>query len=346
MIDSAPVARLLREYLANPANAGALRQVFGFSLRRASSYLGALRRRGRPLPLDEFAGENPLHDLAARCLENLFSPPRLGEPLEIVRALDPYRTVADDELVNRFETVLRRHIKQGLDHVAQERDHEGHNLKRALRRALNSASGEFALVPVNGTEEWCWTRAQSAIRTERMAVEAQTLRRWACEAWNEHRPVPDLCRFIFARLDDTDRYRNSLSFSALLVALKEEDSVSLDDMTASSDSPEMAFELSCLRAAVRSARQATIDADFERLAITAALAPTEREGVLQALTVLAEDWAEHGSCDSRRVYMEEVLGPIEDEVYLKKFHYLWNTLVANMEGRIRGMLSDGGGPGS
>jgi hypothetical protein len=175
-----------------------------------------------------------------------------------------------------------------------------------------------------------------------MAVEAQTLRRWVCEAWNDHRLVPDLCRFIFARLDETDHYRNSLSFFALLAALKQEEAVSLDEMTASSDSPATVLELGYLREAVSSAHQATIDADFDRLATNSGLTPSEHAGVHRALTILAEDWAEHGSCDSRRVYLEEVLGPIEDQVYLQKFHYLWNTLVANMETRIRVALVDEG----
>jgi hypothetical protein len=341
MNDPSQPARLLREFLARPHDERCLRPVYEFAVRRGVSFIHTLRARGRALPLDLFPIENAVRDLTAFCLAPLFSPARLGEPLELTKALAAYRDAADSELLDRFETVLRRHLRQGIMHLMHEKDPLCYNTRRSLLRLLHHGRGEFARVLVRGREEWRWTRAEHPHRIELPSAEPALLRHWCLAAQSHSDNIPGICRVLFAKLDSDDRFRNSLGFFALLRALHDHHSVDTEIEASHTLTPQAYLDQERVRDTVLAAVSATVARDLERLAKTAGLTPAERQTVVGALMLLANDWAEHKECDSRRVYLEELAGPLDDATYRQKYHYLWNTLVTNTLNHVRQSLSDG-----
>lgn len=341
MNDPSHPARLLREFLACPYDERCLRPVYEFAVRRGVSFVHTLRARGRALPLDLFPIENAIRDLSAFCLTPLFSPARLGKPLELTKALTAYRDAADGELLDRFETVLRRHLRQGIMHLMHEKDPLGYNTRRSLLRLLHHGRGEFSRVLVRGREEWRWTKAEHPHRIELPPAESALLRHWCLAAQSQSDNVPGICRVLFAKLDSDDRFRNSLGFFPLLRALHDHHSVEVEIEASHTVTPQACLDQQRVRDTVLAAVSATIARDLERLVTTAGLTPAERQSVVGALMLLANDWAEHKECDSRRVYLEELTGPMDDATYRQKYHYLWNTLVTNTLNHVRRSLSDG-----
>lgn len=341
MNDLTSLARLLREFLARPHDERGLRPIHEFAVRRGISYLRTLRARGRALPLDLFPVQNADRDMSTWCLALLFSPARLGKPSELTKALTAYRDATDSELLDRFETVLRRHLRQGIMKLVHEKDPAGYNTRRSLLRLLRHSRGEFTPVRVHGLEEWLWTKAEHPHRIELPSAEPTLLRHWCLAAQSQSDNIPDICRVLFAKLDSDDRFRNSLGFFAILRALHDPRTDDADIEPSHSQTPQACLDQQRVRDTVLAAVSATVAADLDRLAKTAGLIPAERQSVVGALMLLANDWAEHKECDSRRVYLEELTGPMDDAIYREKYHYLWNTLVTNMLNHIRQSLSGG-----
>ncbi|HWO58064.1 MAG TPA: hypothetical protein VNN55_10905 [bacterium] len=341
MNDPSHPARRLREFLARPHDERCLRAVYEFAVRRGVSFVHTLRARGRALPLDLFPIENAVPDLSAFCLTPLFSPARLGEPLELTKALTAYRDATDSELLDRFETVLRRHLRQGIMHLVHEKDPLGYNTRRSLLRLLHHGRGEFSRVLVRGREEWRWTKAEHPHRIELPSAEPALLRHWCLAAQSQSGNIPGICRVLFDKLDSDDRFRNSLGFFAILRALHDPRTDEADIEPSHSQTPHACLDEQRVRDTVLAAVSATIARDLDRLAKTAGLTPAERQTVVGAVMLLANDWAEHKECDSRRLYLEELTGPLDDATYRQKYHYLWNTLVTNTLNHVRRSLSDG-----
>jgi hypothetical protein len=326
MRDPQPIAELLRRFLRSPSDPVLVEAVFKLANNEARAYLDVLKFR-RPLPLSEFGGSDALSDLATDCLAETLCPDLKAGVPKLAIYLSHYRDVPDKELSDRFSAVIRGQIRQWLPRIDVKCGPSWTQILRGVRRALISAPDEFAMLNGHGQPEWCWRLAKHGPRAQAPGADRAALRQWAFEAVRDKRNIPEYCRVIFACLDESRNWRNSLTVYALAHGLHDV----LAEPESRVDPPQLDAQTEYLRRRFRAVVAAVVvellETELPRLAQRKCLTEEELAGFVRAMRNLTTDWVEHGSHDLLPVYLREELGDIPNELYASRFKYIWDTLV-------------------
>ncbi|HWO56217.1 MAG TPA: hypothetical protein VNN55_01495 [bacterium] len=340
MRDPQPIAELLRRFLRSASDPVLVEAVFMLATNEARAYLSVLRNR-RPLPLSEFGGEDALGDLAIDCVAEMLAPdPRTGVP-KLASYLSPYRDVPDKELSDRFSAIICGQVRQRIPRIDVTCDPSWTQILRGVRRALISAPDEFAMLNGHSQPEWRWRPAKDGPRDHAPCADRTALRQWAYEAVRDKRNIPEYCRVIFACLDQSRNWRNSLTVYALAHGL--------DDVLAEPeyrpDPPQLDAQTEYLRRRFRVIVAAVaadlLEAELPRLAQRQGLTDAEHAAFVQAMHNLTADWVEHGSHDLLPVYLREELGDVSNELYASRFKYIWDTLVKKCKQQVSERMESG-----
>lgn len=306
----------------------------------ARAYLSVLKNR-RPLPLSEFGGEDALSDLAIDCVAEMLSPdPRTGVR-KLANYLSPYRDASDKELSDHFSAVICGQVRQRLNRIGPDADRAWVQILRGVRRALISAPDEFAMLNGHGRPEWRWRMANDGPRPHAPVADRVALRQWAYEAVRDKHNIPEYCRVIFACLDQSRNWRNSLLLYDLAHGLADV----LAEPEHREDTGQADAQTEYLRRRFRAIVAAVVaelmETKLPRLAQRQNLNETERAAFERAMHNLTGDWVEGGSHDLLPVYLREELGDISNELYANRFKYIWDTLVKECKQTVRDRLEGG-----
>jgi len=327
-------ARILRTFLAMPYDQTAWLAAWDLVVGQITSYLRAWESRGRRLPLSLFAGGNCHRDLAVVVVSELFIEEKLSGVMPLIRFLRPCLSLTDDKLTDQYLTIVRKTVRQNVHKLERESSPDAWNIRRNLRRTLRDSQGEFRDESNGKHLEWSWSKAASPGRLNLPRVDETSLHAWVTCACRECANTPTQCRQVFMKLDDDDRFRNTLPYYPLVKTFVAVQLNHEPPQEVTPESPLFVRIRGLIRSAAVAAANETLANDLPRLAKLAEITPEEVDGVTAAFNVWLADWTEHLDNDSLREYLCQRMGDIPLPVYQKRFHYLWNTLTGKCKDRI------------
>lgn len=339
MIDIGEIAQTVRTFIANPADREAFDRFLILALRLARAYIAMRVRRGSLyVPANEFPAASAVDDCACECLGSLFES-RPGRPFYLITEYFGPR-IDSATPPDRIYALLQGVIAGHLDQELMRFNPQSVAIRRAILRAMSEP--EFEKVRAGGHDHWALRSTANARREHLPQIEDDALQHVINGACRRFSDMPDRCRFTFEALNQDDRFQNLIEcrrFIAILIRILTD-----HDGSAPSQGPDPNTDY--IRRTVR------ILADNAMRSISEDLLPSlvkkrglndiECLALRHALTNLMTDFAEDGSHDLLPGYLKEVMPAGSEKVYLQRYKYAWETLVANAKERLRAGLREEG----
>jgi|GEM_PF-6051304 len=338
MLDIHEIAQITREFLQRPLDRQCFRGFFDVCFHLTRGYLRILESRGHHLPVDEYSGTTPRDDLTFDCLATLFAsePGRPYYPIrDYLKAKIDSQTPAEEIMV-LLQGIIRKHARQELFHLTEERDPQAANIRRAVRRAMDA--GEYDTITYNGALAWALRATGNRRRRELPPIDDNALHSFVLEACRLHPNMPERCRAVFQMLDKEEHFANCIEKRRLNATLINVLIDQRDYAPQGPPTPETAYLLTTRLRHVATAIEQTIEQTFTALADKRDFSVKERGGYYEALTNLMFDFVCHGDYDPLPHYLKESIPSLDTETYLKKHKYVWETCAADCMARIRKLL--------
>jgi hypothetical protein len=341
MLELSGIASAVHEFLDDPTDRRRFDTLFQHCFHITRGYLARLEAVGHRIGRESFAGNNPLDDCTFDCLATLFiSKP--GRPFCLIteylhRHLSP--TSSPEEVVARLKGLIAGHVRQELHKIRGASDPQRANIGRAVRRVLSTA--EYEVTTISGVPHWAWTGRSDGLRPECPAVDQATLDAWVIRSVRTHPQMPERCRAVFGDLNTDDRFQNALEIYRLLSAIADWLTDSSDLRFGASESPRGAFIHRIIRRLAAEATRVTITEDLPRLSSNWNDNGAARAAYERALANLMLDFGETGDHDPLPQYLKAELDAQQDN-YLTRHKYAWETVVAAAKDRLREALRETG----
>lgn len=342
-----PGGETIRRFLQNPLDRSCFRSFFDLCHSMTVGLLKYYRSRGIAVPIEQADHDKALSDLAITMLgEFMQSHPQ--RPFELIfdyfdrhemscvddvpveQILDQFRILLSGFVKKRLfrwrktenpqAEILKRRIKDILQPPEYERytDENGNRWMVALATGKSNSHGDGPIIPFD----------QLLILVQEAYLHSHTRTAW--------------CHAVFAALERESAYRHALILSDLLLAMVEVNARELEEVAPCPSrplSPEIGAVLQSvdriIDATLIRMRQSPIASFYASGRIT----ETEGEGLIAATRLYLMDLGYGGSTDSLPQYFRETMPVDEHERYIKRYKYVFESIVAAAVADFREQLA-------
>ena len=202
-------AQTILGFLHNFRNRLYFDSFFNLCYRRTVGTLKYLKNKGIPIPLDQYAGEDPLSDIAIDILGSYFkSMP--GKPFYAIfnqfKNCDINDTGAQglEEIHDHFVSTFYVFIKQELSRILNESDPQVSNIKRRITDIIHGP--EYEVFTKANIQYVSFNHSSSDRRNEKSLIAYEELENLSESSYHKNRP--QWCKNIFDSLSLLTEFRN------------------------------------------------------------------------------------------------------------------------------------------
>lgn len=307
-----------------------------------------LQRVGWSLPLDQFASDHPINDLAIDILGSFLRTAKGRKYGVVLDFFDtrPCETDTEPDTRTRYDqfcSLIVGFVKQEVRRLRPQVDPQRENLKRRFKDILTGP--DYAVPPIDGSacDLVCSVAALSCPRSDRPLISYENLREMALTTYQVNLSRSQWCRAIFTALQESIGVANHVRRSDLLRAVVAANMAQVDTFCAVTE-PASRVDPTLFEGDIHSAREQALQSLrtdlLPRFVRQGRLSSEESTLLARGAELYLIDLAYSPGVDKLPDYFREVMPADTHDRYLKDYKYVFETTVQHAERKFKEILRE------